>query len=117
MRLFWLCLGWTFLALGGIGVLLPVMPTVPFLLVAAWAFSRSSPELKARILANPRYGPAIRAWQERGAVSRIAKIWAIFAMSAGVGLGLWLGVANWIVLTQASICLAVAAYLITRPET
>lgn len=103
------------MGLGIIGVALPVMPTVPFLLVAAWAFAKSSPALRQRILDHPTYGPSVRAWQERGAVGVKAKIWAITAMSAGVGLTWWVGMPAWVVLTQAAICLCVALFLLTRP--
>lgn len=112
----WLGIGWLSVGLGGVGLALPVMPTVPFLLVAAWAFSRSSPELRERIRNHPRYGATVRAWQERGVVSWVAKAWAIVAMSAGIGLALWLGLDQRIVLAQAVICCAAAIYLLTRPS-
>ncbi len=116
MRLFWLIFGWVSVALGAIGALLPVFPTVPFLLLAAWAFSRSSPELRAKILSHPRYGEAVRKWQDHGAISRLAKIWAVSAMSFGVGLSFCLGLDYRIVSIQALICLSVGLYVITRPE-
>lgn len=116
MRHFWLGFGWFFACLGIIGIALPVMPTVPFLLVAAWAFARSSPALRQRILDHPTYGPSVRAWQERGAVGRIAKMWAITAMSAGVAISWYAGMPIWVVATQGAICGLVAVYLITRPE-
>lgn len=71
--LIWNVVGWLALSLAGIGVVLPIMPTVPFLLVAAWAFAKSSPELRQRIRNHPRYGKAVRDWQDRGAVPRLAK--------------------------------------------
>lgn len=116
MRVFWLCLGWLSLAIGVIGIGLPIMPTVPFLLVSAWAFSRSSPELRAKIVNHPKYGPPIRAWQERGVIALPAKIWAVSAMSAGVCLSWWLGLDQWIVLVQAAICATVAIFVVTRPS-
>lgn len=116
MRHLWLTVGWIFVGLGVIGVALPVMPTVPFLLVAAWAFARSSPALQQRILNHPTYGPSVRAWQERGAVGRIAKIWAITAMSGGVALSWWVGMPGWVVLSQGGVCTLVALYLASRPE-
>ncbi|MDN5567589.1 MAG: YbaN family protein, partial [Paracoccus sp. (in: a-proteobacteria)] len=90
-------------------------PTVPFLLVAAWAFARSSPALRQKILDHPTYGPPVRAWQERGAVGRTARIWAISTMTVGVGLSWWVGMPVWVVLTQGTICACVAIFLITRP--
>ncbi|AXC48950.1 DUF454 domain-containing protein [Paracoccus suum] len=104
------------LALGVIGVVLPVMPTVPFLLVAVWCFSRSSPALRARILNHPAYGPPIRAWVERGAIRKTAKLWAVLAMASGVGIAIWLGMPVWLIGTQAAICLAVASFVVTRPS-
>ena len=115
-RRLWLLIGWIFTALAVVGVALPVLPTVPFLLVAAWAFARSSPALERRILDHPRYGPPVRAWQERGAVGRLAKIWAILAMSGGVVLSLAVGMPLWVVAVQAAVAVCVGAFLITRPE-
>jgi uncharacterized membrane protein YbaN (DUF454 family) len=116
MRMLWLGIGWITVGLGVIGLALPVVPTVPFLLVAAWAFSRSSPRLRAKILNHPKYGPPVRAWQERGAVSRLAKLWAVSAMSFGVGLSWWLGIDPRVVLAQAVICASVGIYVVTRPS-
>ncbi|MBK4217570.1 YbaN family protein [Paracoccus caeni] len=116
MRILWLSIGWTALILGVIGIALPVMPTVPFLLVAVWAFARSSPRLRARILRHPTYGPPIRAWQDRGAVGRWAKIWAVTAMAGGICIALILGLPLWMVAIQFGICSAVGAFVVTRPE-
>jgi uncharacterized membrane protein YbaN (DUF454 family) len=114
-RRLWLVIGWLFTALGIVGVVLPVVPTVPFLLVAAWAFARSSPALRQRILDHPAYGPPVQAWQERGAVGKKAKIWAISAMIFGVGFSWYVGMPVWVVITQGTICACVAIFLITRP--
>ena len=70
--------------LGAIGAVLPIVPTVPFLLLAVFCFARSNRKWEQRILDHPSYGPQIRAWQERRAISRKAKLAAIVAMSAGV---------------------------------
>ena len=116
MRHLWLAVGWTFAALGVVGIALPIMPTVPFLLVAAWAFARSSPALQKRILDHPSYGPHVRAWQERGAVGPLAKAWAIIAMTGGVGLSAYVGMPPVVVGVQAAICAAVAVFLLSRPS-
>lgn len=115
-RRLWLAVGWLFTVLGIIGVALPVMPTVPFLLVAAWAFARSSPVLEQRIMNHPTYGPPVRAWRDRGVVGRLAKVWAISAMTSGVVLSWWVGMPIWVVASQAAICGLVAIFLIRRPE-
>lgn len=116
MQYLWLSIGWISLALGVIGVLLQVVPTVPFLLVAVWAFARSSPRLGARITRHPTFGPPIRNWRKRGVIGRSAKIWATLAMTAGVCWSLWLGLDPRLVLAQALTCGAVALWLVTRPE-
>src|SRR3546814_7007716 len=76
------------LGLGGLGVLLPLLPTVPFIILAAFCFARSSTALERRLLDNPRFGPAIRLWREKGAISRRGKRAALaaFAFSAVLGL-------------------------------
>lgn len=116
MRPFWYALGMVALVLGVIGIALPVLPTVPFLLLAAAAFARSSPRLERRILNHPTYGPPVRAWREHGAVSRLAKIWAVGAMACGVGFSWLAGMPAWVVAGQGLICTAIGAYLVTRPE-
>lgn len=116
MRVFWLILGWLSLVLGAVGLFLPVVPTVPFLLVAVFGFARSSPRLAARIMRHPKFGPPIRAWRKRGVIGRTAKIWAITAMAAGVGWAIWLGLDPRIIAVQALTCTAIGAWLVTRPE-
>lgn len=116
MRPFWYAAGLVALMLGIIGIALPVLPTVPFLLLAAAAFARSSPRLERQILNHPTYGPPVRAWRERGAINRLAKIWATLAMACGVGFSLFVGMPVWVVAMQAAICTAIAAYVVTRPE-
>lgn len=69
----YLLLGWICIVLGGIGALLPLMPTTVFLLIAAWAFSRSSPRWHRWLREHPRFGPLIRGWEEHHAMPARAK--------------------------------------------
>jgi len=81
---FWRLLGLFFLLVGLVGILVPVMPTVPFLLVALWAFGKGHPAWRARLLAHPVYGPPLRTWQEQGAIPRRAKQAAYVGLACSV---------------------------------
>ncbi|MCB5187816.1 YbaN family protein [Methylobacillus caricis] len=112
----WRILAVIALILGVIGAFLPIMPTVPFVLMAAWAGGHGWPQLEHYLLNHPKYGCYIRQWREHGAVSRKAKCFAIFMMSCS-GVMLWFSPAplwsKWAVtLTMAS----VALWLWLRPE-
>ena len=81
MRVLYLCLGCLMVATGIVGAFLPVLPTTPFLLIALWCFSRSSPRLEAWLLNHPRFGKSLRDWREHGAIPRRAKIAAVSLMT------------------------------------
>ena len=68
-------------ATGVVGAFLPVLPTTPFLLVALWCFSKSSPRLEAWLLNHPRFGKSLRNWREHGAIPQRAKIAAVSLMT------------------------------------
>ena len=69
-----IALGILCLALGTIGLFLPLLPTTPLILLAAWCFSRSSPRLHRFLLNNKLFGPLIENWMKHGAISLKAKI-------------------------------------------
>lgn len=73
---------------GMIGVFLPLLPTVPLMLLAAFFYGRSSPRLEQRIVNHPKLEPHFAAWRERGAISRSGKMAAVaaFAVSATAAL-------------------------------
>ena len=78
-RLAWQLLAWTSFALGVIGAFVPLLPSTCFLLVAVWAASKGSPRFARWIRSHPRFGPAVVAWEESGAIPRHAK-WMALAM-------------------------------------
>lgn len=78
--LLWRTIAVLALLLGIIGLLLPIMPTVPFLLVAAWAGGKGWPVLEQKLLAHPKYGPQIIAWRKYGVVKRQPKVIASVMM-------------------------------------
>lgn len=112
----YLIIGWLSVGLAVVGSLLPVMPTVPFLLVAFWAFSQSSPRLSRRILRNPHFGPILRDWLRYQAIPRPAKYLATGTMAAGCLLSWMLRVPNWALALQVTVCLLVAAFILSRPD-
>lgn len=77
VRLVWALCGLLFVALGGIGVVVPGLPTTGFLILAAWCFSHSSPRLEAWLLSLPRFGPMISDYRAGLGMPRSAKRWAI----------------------------------------
>jgi hypothetical protein len=114
--LLWRALAVLCLALALVGVVLPGLPTVPFLLVAAWAGSHGWPALERWLLNHPRYGPGLRLWREHGAVPRRAK-WAASTMMALSAAIMWLlGVPGW-ALGLAGVTMAtVAIWMWCQPE-
>ena len=86
----WTFLGILFLALGFIGALLPIMPTVPFVLLAAACFAKSSPKMHRWMRQHRKYGPNIRNWERERCLSRKMKIWSILMMTVGGGISTWL---------------------------
>lgn len=84
MRPLWVAAGLLFVGLGTVGAFLPILPTVPFLLLATFCFARGNPAWEQRLLNHPRWGPPLVEWRTRRAISRRAKISALAAMGMGV---------------------------------
>ena len=97
------------------GAVLPLLPTTPFLLVAAWAFARSSPRFETWLLGHAQFGPLIADWRREGAVGSGAKRASAVVMLATLGLGLAVGLSTTILAVQAAIFAAVSLFLWTRP--
>jgi len=108
-------LGLLSLAVGLVGAVLPLLPTTPFLIAAAYLFARSHPEWEARLLAHPVAGPAIRAWFDHQAIPPAAKRLAVVPL-AGSAVAGWLTLqAPWCYLP--ALCAAAAlGWIWTRPS-
>lgn len=108
--------GWACVGLGFIGIIMPIFPTTPFLLVAVWAFSRSSPEMAERIRSHRLAGRYVRDWEDEGVIPTGAKIVAVVMMSAMFAY-LYLGTdaPAWAVIAAALTMAGAAAFVLSRP--
>lgn len=103
--------------LGVLGIVFPLFPTTPFLLVALWAFSRSSPELAERLRNNRHFGELIRNWQDGGVIPVKGKAIALAMMgSMLIYAAIWTPLPAWAVALVALVLVAVAGYIVTRPS-
>lgn len=103
-----LVVGWLSVALGVIGIFLPVLPTTPFLLLAAACFVRSSRRFYDWLVTHPRLGPWFRDYLEGNGVPLKAKIYTISTMWLSIGVSCWLVPLPW-----ARISMLISATLVT----
>ena len=109
--------GWLFFFLGAIGVILPVLPTTPFMILALWAFSRSSDRFHYWLYNHRFFGPPLQKWNQHRVIPLPAKIMSVSMMSASfvylllyrelhvailIGTGLLMLYGMWFVLTKPS---------------
>lgn len=116
MRFVWQAIGWSSLVLGALGVILPLLPTTPFLLLSAWCFARSSQRFHDWLVYHPRLGPPIEAWRREGAISRKAKSLAMVSIAASLAIAVAAGVPGWALIVQAACLAAVTLFILSRPE-
>ena len=103
------------LILGGIGVVLPLLPTTPFVLVAAIAFANSSERLHDWLLAHRVFGPLIDNWRRYGAISRRAKALSILSMAAILIISFLLAAPTHVIVIQAVVLSTSAIFILSRP--
>jgi uncharacterized protein len=109
-RPLWMLAGGLSLLLGVIGIVVPVLPTVPFVLLAAFCFSRGSERCEAWLLAHPHFGPMVRDWREHRAVPLRAKQLATLMMAVS-SVGTWFIVPSPWRWAPGLVCLAIALWL------
>lgn len=113
----YLTFGITFLVVGIIGVFLPLLPTTPFLLLAAVCFSRSSSKFHNWLLSHKHFGPPIKDWNEHGVIGKRAKFLAILFMSISMGYAFFFKLESWVVRLAVAMCWAVLVWFIaSRPS-
>ncbi|WOB07941.1 YbaN family protein [Piscinibacter gummiphilus] len=115
-RLLWMLAGLVSLVVGFIGIFLPLLPTTPFVLLAAFCFSRGSKRMEAWLVSHPRFGPMVHAWRRNRAVPLRAKQLATVMMAASA-TGSWFVVHSPWRWAPAIVCTCVALWLWSLPTT
>lgn len=115
-KLVWLVSGYFCVAIAAVGIVLPLLPTVPFLLLAAFCFSKSSPKLYNALINHHRFGPPIVDWQNHGVIQTKYKCLALIMMWLMVSYSLIMVIDSWVLRSAVLIVvLAVSVFIITRP--
>ena len=110
-------LGVFFFGLGGLGIVVPLLPTVPLWILAAVLLAGSSPAIQQRIYDHPQFGSTVRQFVEHRAMTKRSKLFAIAGATLGSAVSLWiLRPPEYVVWSVAVIVLGVVIWLVTRPE-
>ncbi len=116
-RLFYLITGFVSLGLGVVGVFLPVLPTTPFIILAAFCFSRSSERWHKWLLNNQEFGPALSDWERYGVIRLRAKLLASVLIAVSfTSMWIFAKVATALKLTLIGIGILVLIFIWTRPS-
>lgn len=116
VRWLYLILAYACIGLGLVGVILPGLPTTPFLLLAAWAASRGSPRMHRWLYTHPYLGPPLRQWKEQGAVPPRAKCIAVLLLVVSWAVLAWRAEGVLLPAVMAVFFICVATFLLTRPN-
>jgi len=117
MRIFWFLIGGSSLGLGTLGIFLPLLPTVPFYLLAAYSFSKSSTKIHNWLLNHKVFGPDIRNWNENRTIHRRAKLMALASMAGSVILAYFFNVPLKYMAIQVIILALIARFIWKQKET
>jgi uncharacterized protein len=108
--------GWANVGVGIIGIFIPGLPTTVFLLLALWAFSRSSARFNNWLYNHPRLGPLLRDWHAERVIPVRAKCLALGLMAISLGTA-FVVLDGWVLpVVIASVLGAVATFIVTRPS-
>ncbi len=115
--LLWRIAGAISLAMGAIGIFVPVLPTTPFVLLASFCFARGSPALHRWLFANQAFGPMLREWDEHRSIPYRTKIAAIAMMSTSLAASIAFAVdPTWLQVTLALLGIALAIRIYRIPS-
>lgn len=116
MRWLWITLGVTCVGIGVAGAVLPLIPTTPLLLLAAFCFARSSQRLHDWLVSHPTLGPPIMDWRRDRAIRRPAKVLATVAVAGAMAGSVLLGAGPTVLGLQGVALLGVLVFIWSRPE-
>lgn len=112
----WWALAYSSLGLGFLGIVVPFLPTVPFIMLSAYAAARGSERLHRWLLTHPQFGPMITDWQEHGAISRSAKWAAAISMTLCGVILLVFAPVRWAAYGGVAFMACVGTWIWLRPE-
>lgn len=115
MRAIFLLLGHLSIAVGFIGIFVPLLPTTPFVLLAAACYSRGSERFHSWLREHPRFGPMIHSWREHGAIGTRPKIIAVITVVASVTYSVICLGMPWSA-AALLVGLAMLTFILTRPS-
>ena len=115
-KYFFIGLGFLFIGLGFIGIIIPGIPTTPFLLLSAWFFSKSSSFLENWLINHKLFGPLIRDWNKHKSISRKSKIVAVIIIIPTFAFSIYSSLNMIIDILLGITCISLCAFLISRPE-
>lgn len=115
-RLLWALAGLLSVALGAVGIVLPLLPTTPFLLLAAVCFARSSPRLHDWLISHRTFGPLITNWERYRSIDRRSKVIGIVVIILTPIITILIGVPWWALTAQILVLATAATFLLTRPD-
>lgn len=117
MRSLYFLLGWCFFGLGAVGTVVPGLPTTPFMLLALWAFSRSSRRFHHWLYTHPVFGPPLQQWRSHRVIPHRAKFLALSTMAASfVYLAFFTDVSNWVKGLTVVVMLYGATFILSKPS-
>lgn len=115
VRGIWIVIGLAFVAIGGVGIVVPGLPTTVFFILAAACFTRSSPRLEAWVLDLPAIGPAVRSYRSGEGMPLRAKVLAITMLCLGVGVSAWRIDTWWIAAIVVAVGVIGVAWILRIP--
>ena len=115
-RCAWLALGWIALSMGIIGAALPVLPTTPFVILAAFAFGRSSPQLQVWLGNSRLFGSIIADWGRGGAIAPRYKLIAMAMMMAAFSASVAMGFGVLVLIVQGICMMGAIIFILSRPS-